>query len=142
MAARRYVGIALLVSVVVAAVIAGIYVIGSPAEQRLRRMDETRTQDLIATTYALDAYWRRNQQLPASLDELLQDRDASAILAGIDVQSTQEYMPRGPATYELCAVFNRPSSESRAEPGGVFWSHGEGRECFVLEVETQNLQPN
>lgn len=137
MAARRYVGITVLVAIVAAAVVAGIYVIGSPAEQRLRRLDEAQTQDLIATSYALDAYWRRNQQLPASLDELLQDRDASAILAGIDAQSTQEYMPRGPATYELCAVFNRPSSEPRAVPGGVFWTHGQGRQCFQLEVETE-----
>lgn len=137
MAARRYVGIAVLVAVVAAAVVAGIYVIGSPAEQRLRRLDEAQTQDLIATSYALDAYWRRNQQLPASLDELLRDRDASAILAGIDAQSTQEYMPRGPATYELCAVFNRPSAEPRAVPGGVFWTHGQGRQCFQLEVETE-----
>lgn len=137
MAARRYVGIGLLVAVVAAAVIAGMYVIGSPAEQRLRRLDEAQTQDLISTSYALDAYWRRNQQLPGSLDELLRDRDASAILAGIDVQSTQEYMPRGPATYQLCAAFNRPSSEPRAVPGGVFWTHGEGRQCFQLEVGTQ-----
>jgi hypothetical protein len=126
-----------LVAIVAAAVVAGIYVIGSPTEQRLRRLDEAQTQDLIATSYALDAYWRRNQQLPASLDELLRDRDASAILAGIDAQSTQEYMPRGPATYELCAVFNRPSSEPRAVPGGVFWTHGQGRQCFQLEVETE-----
>lgn len=137
MAARRYVGITLLVAVVAAAVIAGIYVIGSPTEQRLRRLDEAQTQDLISTSYALDAYWRRNQQLPGSLEELLQDRDASAILAGIEVQSTQEYMPRGPATYQLCAVFNRPSTESRTVPGGVFWTHGAGRQCFQLEVETQ-----
>jgi hypothetical protein len=136
-AARRYVGIVVLVAIVAAAVVAGIYVIGSPTEQRLRRLDEAQTQDLIATSYALDAYWRRNQQLPASLDELLRDRDASAILAGIDAQSTQEYMPRGPATYELCAVFNRPSSEPRAVPGGVFWTHGQGRQCFQLEVETE-----
>lgn len=137
MAARRYAGVAVLVAVVAAAIAAGLYVLGSPAEQRLKRMDEVRTQELIATSHALDAFWRRNQQLPASLDELLQDRDASAILAGIDVQSTQEYKPRGPATYELCANFNRVSSASSQPPGGVFWSHGEGRQCFVLEVEAQ-----
>jgi hypothetical protein len=141
-AAGRYLGITLLVAVVGAAIIAGLYVIGSPAEQRLRRIDDVRTQELIATSHALDAYWRRHQQLPASLDELLQDRDASAILAGIDVHSTQEFKPRGPATYELCAGFNRASPEPANVPGGVFWSHGEGRHCFVLEVEAEELQAN
>ncbi|HUF66984.1 MAG TPA: hypothetical protein VMM17_13495 [Gemmatimonadaceae bacterium] len=141
MALRRYLGFAVLIAVVAIAIIAGLYVLGSPAEQRLRRMDEVRTQELIATSYALDAYWRRNQQLPASLDELLQDRDASAILAGIDVIATQGYKPRGPATYELCASFNRPSSEPGEVPGGPFWSHGEGTQCFVLEVEAADFQP-
>lgn len=134
MALRRYLSFGLLIAVVAAAIIAGLYVLGSPAEQRLRRMDAVRTQQMIATSHALDAYWRRNQQLPASLDELLQDRDASAILAGIDVQTTQEYKPRGPATYELCATFNRASPEPVEAPGGVFWSHDGGRQCFVLEV--------
>ncbi|CAN5272290.1 hypothetical protein BH23GEM2_BH23GEM2_01790 [soil metagenome] len=134
MAVRRYLGFGVLIAVVAAAIVAGLYVLGSPAEQRLRRMDETRTQELIATSYALDAYWRRNQQLPASLDELLEDRDASAILAGIDVIATQQYKARGPATYELCAYFNRTSSEPSEVPGGAFWSHGEGTQCFVLEV--------
>jgi hypothetical protein len=138
-AVRRYLGIGLLVAVVAAAIIAGLYVIGSPAEQRVRRMDEARTQELIATSYAVDAYWRRNQQIPASLDELLQDRDASAILAGINVHSTQEYKPRGPATYELCAHFNRASPEPGSIPGGVFWSHAAGRQCFVLEVGAEDL---
>ena len=60
----------LLALVVVVAVVAGIVVVGSPAEQRTQRLDERRVGDLASIAQAADLYWTRHAQLPTSLNEL------------------------------------------------------------------------
>jgi len=83
----------------------------------------------------VNAYWTKHARVPSSLDEMLES-------PGMAVQSRdpltgQPYSFRvlGVKTYELCADFQRESSEANSESFGRFWSHGTGRRCFRLEAE-------
>jgi len=122
-------------AVVVIAVTGALVYLGPPAQERDRQLDVRRAQDLRAIATAADLWWTRNASLPASLAELA--RESTVRLAVRDPGTGQEYEYRllGPAEYELCAVFQRPSPDTSRAPGSVFWSHGAGRWCFALQPE-------
>jgi hypothetical protein len=120
--------------VVLGALGAGFYLIGPPAEERLRRLDERRRTDLQRLQLATDLYWTRHNRLPATLDELA--AEAGTHIYSRDPQTGQPYgyAVKGGGTYELCAEFARAS-----ESGGDFWAHGIGRRCFTVTART--IQP-
>ena len=55
---------------VIAAVGVGLSILGSPMEERARRVDNRRVEDLQGIVGATDLYWTRHSRLPVSLDEL------------------------------------------------------------------------
>ena len=59
--------VSVVVLVVLAAVVYGFILVGSPASQRVLRFDERRVSDLQSISFALDSYWLRNEQLPEYL---------------------------------------------------------------------------
>ena len=68
-----------LVIVVGAAVTAGIVIIGSPAEERTRRLDTRRVEDLQRISGAVEVYHQRHQRVPLSLEELSKEPGLSAV---------------------------------------------------------------
>ncbi len=56
--------------IVLAAVVGGVLLMGSPSEQRQRQLDRRRVDDLQKIAAAIDVYRTRQQRLPASLDDL------------------------------------------------------------------------
>jgi hypothetical protein len=124
----------LLTIAVIAAAAIGIQQIGSPAEERLRRLDERRVQDLAAIADAMDLYWTRHARFPASFDELRREPGANIRLNDPGTNDPYEYRPVETETYELCARFERGSPETGLAAVGAFWSHGAGRQCFRREV--------
>lgn len=129
------------VAVVVAAVVAGLMVLPTPGEERSRRLDERRVEDLRGITRAMDLYWTRHGRLPTSLAELSAESDVT--VSTHDPSTGQDYdlRPQDAATYELCADFEQASAVS-GDPAGNprdmsedFWSHGVGRRCFRLETQ-------
>ncbi len=147
--------IGLAIGAVVAAVVGGLIVLGPPSEERARRLDERRVEDLRGITRAVDLYWTRHASLPLSLADL--SRESGVSVSARDPGTTQDYEFRvlDAATYELCARFelNTPIPSARFRPGlGVapdpgdsagraqdvsedFWSHGVGRRCFRLDAQ-------
>lgn len=119
--------------VVLGALGAGFYLIGPPAEERMRRLDVRRRMDLERLRLATDLYWTRHNRLPATLDELA--AEAGTHIYSRDPQTGQPYgyAVKG-GTYELCAEFARAS-----ESGSDFWSHGAGRQCFA--VTARRIKP-
>lgn len=130
---RALLGLA--VALVAGAVAAGLMVVGSPATERVRRLDDRRVNDLADITRALNSYWTRSNRLPSSLDELFQSPGAPAHSHDPNTQAPYGYRLLGAKSYELCADFQ---AESATDPHGVtdrFWSHRTGRQCFRLEAE-------
>ena len=127
----RIVGTLLTVLVVVAVAI-GIGILGSPADERVRQLDQRRVEDLDRISRAVDVYWSRRQQLPSAVEDL---RETGVLVPNDPISGVPyEYRRREENTYELCAQFERPSSEPGRPGIEGFWSHGSGRQCFRREV--------
>ena len=129
------------VTTVIAAVVAGLFVLGSPTEERARRMDDRRVADLQAIVAATDLYWTRHSRLPATLDDLTAEPGVK-ISTGDPVSSEiYGYQPVDSTRYEVCASFERESRETSRDPESNLWAHGSGRQCFRLEAEeiTRNV---
>jgi hypothetical protein len=113
-----------------AAVAAGIFLMGSPADERTRRLDERRVRDLAGLARAVDLFWTRHANLPASLDELREEPGAQFGSTDPGTRDPYDYRPLEHGAYEVCARFERDSQQ----PGDPFWSHGTGRQCFRREA--------
>lgn len=127
MAARpRIAGFAILL--VVAGIGGGLLILGSPADERVNRLDRRRVQDLQQIERAVNLHWTRQGRLPVSLDEL--SRDAGVRISVNDPVTGEPYAyrPLDDAKFEVCAVFETAEQGEVAIAG--FWSHGAGRQCF------------
>lgn len=119
--------------VVAAAVAVGLILIGSPADQRARRIDERRLADLRELARAVDLYWTRHARLPASLDELSREEAVLlAIPADPETGHTYRYETMGASAYRLCAEFATAGPEPVR--GETFWRHAAGPQCFELRA--------
>ena len=125
--------VAIAVLVVGAVVTAGLILVGPPSEARVERLDARRVEDLQRLSRLIDVHWAKHDRLSATLDEVtLAPHGAGAR----DPATGQPYAfrPTGEKRYELCAVFDRPSTVASREIGQEFWAHTAGRGCFSLEV--------
>lgn len=120
---------------VTAAVLGGIYLLGSPSAERARRLDERRVQDLSGIARAIDLYWTRRSRLPSSLEELRTETGANVTPADPATNAPYEFRPTGDDRYELCAAFEGASADSDRGGAPGFWSHRAGRQCFQRDVE-------
>jgi hypothetical protein len=121
-----------LVIVVALVVIRGIMIIGSPSEERTRRMDSRRVEDLQAISRAVVVYHQRHQKLPETLTELAGEPGLSDIARDPATDQAYGYRVREANAYEVCATFDRDVSDVRS---GDFWSHGVGSQCFTLNTK-------
>ena len=113
--------------------VAAIGIIGSPATERARRLDDKRIADLQNVSASIDTYFRSRKQLPATIADAGQERREA--LTEIDPLGTAyEYRPTGSDKYGLCATFNRDSSN----PQNSFWAHPAGRHCFALTARNRD----
>jgi hypothetical protein len=126
--------VGVIVLVVALVVIRGMMIVGSPSEERTRQLDLRRIDHLQRISRLVEAYHTRSQQLPASLAE----RDVATVLEfddiGLDPVTRQPYPYRvlSPTRYELCATFDRASSDARTD---YFWAHGAGQQCFTVNIK-------
>jgi hypothetical protein len=127
--------VAVATTVVVASIIAGVILVGSPAQGRLERLDASRIEDLKGIMVAIDSFWIRNERLPTSLEELAEDPRVQVDTVDPGSAEPYEYHPLDEDAYELCASFDGESpAPGRRTPAG-FWSHEAGRRCFELSVD-------
>ena len=129
------------VTTVIKAVVAGLFILGSPTEERARRIDDRRVADLQGIVAATDLYWTRHSRLPASLGDLTAEPGVRVNTGDPASSEIYGYQPLGSAHYEVCASFERESGETSRYPERNLWAHGSGRQCFQLEAEeiTRNV---
>lgn len=135
----------IIVMTVVAAVVAGFVIAGSPVRQREKRFDELRINGLQTIQNEIINYWQNNERLPQNLDAL--ENSISGFRPPRDPQTDEsyEYKIISPLIFELCAKFNAPSSETEnriSVPKPVYpgeglwnWSHDAGRQCFERTID-------
>lgn len=147
---------------VVITIIAGFFIVGTPGQARLARLDDQKVSDLTSIQYQVVNYWQQKQRLPVSLTEL--NDPLSSYSAPTDPQSGQDYGYRittPPYSFEVCANFNLESRETivngRTIPkptypagdalyvGGSFdtWQHVGGgvQTCFERTIDSERYPP-
>lgn len=140
--------------IVLVSVIAGFFIVGSPAEQREKRFDEQRVEDLHDIQSRIVNYWSRKGTLPVTIGDLEDELSGFKLPVDPETKENYEYILLDILEFELCATFNT-EMDSRAEgelrirdPLIYSWEHGEGRTCFprtidpkLHKVENGLLQP-
>jgi len=117
-------------TVVIVALIAGLYLSGSPSEQRLLRLDERRVDDLKQVARAVERYWGQQGELPADLRTLVDGRRLNQLLVDPVTGTNYDYT-HTVDTFRLCAFFERPSETNVTMQ---FWSHPAGQHCFDFDT--------
>lgn len=135
---------------VVAAIVYGFFVMGSPATIRKIRLDEQRVSELSSIqNQIVYSYWTQKGVLPKSLQNL-NDR-ISGFRMPVDPVTAKEYEYKvtGALVFELCADFDAasqnlnnlpavPKSVPREGPYGPDnWVHGPGHICFERTIDPE-----
>lgn len=123
----------IIISIVAAAIITGFFVVGSPGQERLRRFDERKIQDLGIIQSEVIYFWQNKSRLPDSLSEL--NDSVRRFSVPKDPQSGQgyEYHILAPNRFEFCAMFNLPDPRD----DNSFWTHGAGHTCFQKTADAE-----
>lgn len=149
------IGVAVLAIVTI---VAGFFIVGTPAQARLARFDEQKRNDLINIQSQVVTYWQAKQKLPVTLVDL--NNSLSYGPTPIDAQTGESYgyQATGALSFKVCAVFNAESrgnqnlpSSTRAvmpTPAGVKseplqgnWEHGSGQVCFDRTIDPSFYPP-
>lgn len=142
--------------IVVAAVVAGFLVAGSPLKARLSRLDEVRIGNLQQIQYEIINYWQSKGNLPKNLDDLIDS--TRGITVPIDPQSGEPYVyvVTGELSFELCAVFAREGDSEYGyampmrpmmypakgiDPQNNIWQHPSGKYCFTRTIDKDFYPP-
>ena len=147
-----------IITVVLAAVVFGFFVAGSPTSRRTERFDERRVQDLSGIQGNVIAYWQNKGVLPGKLDELPNDLLGVVVPRDPKTDNAYEYKILSDLKFQLCATFETSSNEDQNErkvfpayPQPVSypyrgdqietWQHGIGRACFERTIDPDFLKP-
>ena len=120
---------------VIAAVVVGLSILGSPMEERARRVDNRRVEDLQGIVGATDLYWTRHSRLPVSLDELTSEPGVRIKTTDPANSETYGYQTVDSTHYQLCANFEQVSGETSSNSERNLWAHSSGPQCFQFEAE-------
>ena len=141
--------LAIVVSVVVlASIIAGFFIVGTPSDQRKRRFDEQRIQELQMIQEQVINYWTMKNKLPENLDNLKDDISGYAVPNDPETKMPYEYKIVEPLKFELCANFALSSKENKFlnegpkyySPYSSFqqnWDHEASRVCFERTIDPE-----
>ncbi len=129
---------------VLAAIVAGFWLLGSPGKQRLISLDSQRVQDLsaIASQLNIDLSPINGstpaKPLPEQLPQRINDQFKDP-----DTQEPYTYKRISDKAYQLCATFalaSNPDQQPQNFPmGDARWQHPEGTHCY--EFEKLAMQP-
>ncbi len=132
--------------IILVTIIAGFFIVGSPASQRARRFDETRISNLQNIQNEIVVYWQQKNTLPQNLEALT--NDISGFIAPSDPETKQpyEYTVKGQWQFELCATFKTPSlnklstNKFTQNPASLYqqnWQYSPGRQCFSRTIDPE-----
>ncbi len=136
--------------VVLTSVMSGFFIIGTPREQRARRFDSERVNNLQTLQNEIINYWTQKETLPENLS-LLED-SISGFITPLDpeTKSSYEYIIKTPLTFQLCATFKSTSDDINSVGKNISvpypasyemyqqnWSHKAERTCFDRTIDPE-----
>jgi len=128
---------------VIISVIIGFVVMGSPAQQRMKRLDDERISDLQGIQGQIINYWQRKSVLPDTLNNLEDSISGYAVPTDPDTDEPYVYRVKGELAFELCSTFDLSSKESKIDDNrypvksiyGENWEHDAGEVCFERTID-------
>lgn len=142
---------------VLATIIAGFFIIGTPQQMRAQKQDAIRVQDLQNLQWQIVNYWQQKESLPASLDALRDPISNSIIPSDPATGAPYTYKRNSPLDFSLCATFameggtigyqSRPISTSVEAPVPAGkgtednWQHASGEVCFDRTIDPERYPP-
>ncbi len=137
---------------VVAAIVFGFSVFGSPVTQRALRFDSERIGDLqLIQSYLIDD-WQAKNTVPASLGALNDPTRGVEVPSDPKTGEPYQYERLSATSFRLCAIFERESVKSGVSTarlvkpiyapgetslfvGGEYWDHAAGTGCFERTID-------
>ena len=158
------------IALVVFSIFYSFSVMGSPAKQRMLRLDDRRVSDLQNLQYQIINFWQRKEKLPEDLSKLADPLSGNSLPVPPEYEKGEqyEYSIVGPLKFELCATFALPIPKGWREygegnvmipsynkvdlampysvsprSGGVneSWDHQSGRTCFPRTIDKDTYPP-
>lgn len=135
--------------VVLASIVGGVMISGTPSEIRGARFDQDRIYDLQSIQSEAITFWQSKNALPETIDNL-EENTVRGFVAPLDPETSDayEYSKLGNLSFELCAVFsqaNVSSEDNLAIRKPLYledpyapsenWSHDAGRVCFERTID-------
>ena len=124
-------------AVSLALIVGTFFVVGTPGQARLQRLDSERVSSLQSIQYVIEESSALDGTLPSSIDQL--DIIGRGIVA-IDPVTGEPYVYEvtGDTRYKLCATFDTNTKDVTRRDGGNFsnaeWPHTDGYYCFEKTV--------
>jgi Domain of unknown function (DUF5671) len=142
----------------VVTIVAGFFIVGTPAQARLQRFDAQKVSDLQNIQSQVTTYYQAKQKLPAVISDLNNSLNYGPV--PVDPQSGQpySYQATGALSFKLCAEFNAESRSNQLSPetrvampapigvkGGIApqdnWQHVAGQVCFDRTIDPSFYPP-
>jgi len=139
---------------VLASIVGGFFIMGSPFTLRMKRFDERRVNDLQNIQYQIVNFYQRKGSLPKTLGELKDPIAGFNIPLDPDSTVSYGYEKVSDLSFRLCADFSLESdtqidSKNTTRPVPVFlgdgyldenWQHQKGAVCFDRKID-KDLYP-
>jgi len=130
-------------AVVLISIILGFSVLGSPRTQRLYKYDDQKVNNLMDINNQITNFYATKGTLPASLEDSVSVNTYFVPPTDEQTKKPYEYKKLSDTKYELCAEFNKASSENAklAEKTpynryGTTWVHPAGKYCFTQTIDS------
>jgi len=136
-------------TLVLVTIIAGFFIMGSPAQVRLYRYDAQKVSDLQNIQYQIINYWQQKESLPTNIADLADPLSGWSIPTGPQGDSYR-YEKLGNQSFKLCATFNAVAQKGDLKNvttpvmHGVEsenWQHGIGEVCFDRTIDPDRYPP-
>lgn len=137
-----------IVGVVLVVMVVSVFMIGSPAEQRRKQLDNIRTSELRSISNTLQSVWEEEMNLPENLNEIEDRLWQRSTLVDPGTEKQYEYVRKTSNSYELCAVFETersdedgryPVKQSYVNYSQDFSEHGVGEQCFEVSFDQEKF---
>ncbi|HEY4489653.1 MAG TPA: DUF5671 domain-containing protein [Candidatus Paceibacterota bacterium] len=136
------------VILVIASIILGFVVIGSPRTQRLLRHDQQKVSDLQNIQSQVVSFYQQKGTLPTSLDALKDSLSYYSIPNDPQTNMSYVYRINNSMSFELCANFNLDSKNYigksgytgayyYGDPNNENWAYKKGEYCFQRTIDPE-----
>ncbi len=145
---------------VLATIVAGFFIIGTPQEIRREKQDDIRLQDLQNIQWQVVNYWQQKESLPENLEDLKDPISGWIMPTDPKTDEPYVYKRNGALTFSLCATFEAEGGQERYGYAGEYsmakpvsdptatgtpiednWAHGAGEVCFDRTIDPERYPP-